>query len=140
MGSGHTAWRLKKLGKKDHRVASLTMSDAEIAQILVVYARGEHQDSGQKRQRVSGLGCGLVGGLVLGGVLFARTVSMEGLSFEAVMHLIFNLGFYGCIAAAIGYAIAGKWKKAGLSMLVLVAFVILYALFGVSILSLPAYW
>lgn len=79
--------------------------------------------------------CGPCGGsMVLGGVLFARSVTVEGLSFRAVMHLIFNLGFYGCIAAAIGYAIAGKWKKAGLSVLVLVAFIVLYWLFGVSIL------
>lgn len=42
--------------------------------------------------------------------------------------LVFNVFFYGCISASIGYAANHQGKKAGLALLVLLLFLLIWAI------------
>lgn len=119
-----------KPGKAVEKVTGQSETAATAAQ--------DTQGGRQTNRPVSGLGCGLAGGLILGGALFVQNVSRAGfVSIEAVAHLIFNVCLFGCIAAAIGYAIARAWKKVGYSLLALVLFLVLWFALMVGLLVPP---
>lgn len=91
-----------------------------------------------KTRGPGGLGCGLIGGLLLPAVLLVSEATRAGfVSFEAVVHFVFNVGFYGCIAAAIGFGIARQGKKAGFALLALVLFLGLWFAFWWGLSLLP---
>jgi hypothetical protein len=135
--------RCRRLSPPDHRFCGYCGASLESVEAVekgaeasetVVTAGQEMQRPDQPKRRVSGLGCGVIGGLVLGGAILVSEVSRDGsLSVDAAVRFVFNVCFYGCIAAAIGYGIARAWKRMGYSLLALVLFLVLWFAFWLGL-------